>query len=62
MNTKNSTNWQVRLDPKLSLLVRKKAKLENRSINKTIILILEIYFGLKEEKARTILVVDDLQT
>lgn len=43
------TNWQVRLTKRLSDLVRNKSKSENRSINKTIVLILEIYFNLKEE-------------
>ena len=45
-----TTNWQVRLDKNLSDLVRVKAKAENRSINKTILLILELYFNLKEEE------------
>lgn len=44
-----TTNWQVRLNKNLSELVREKAKTENRSINKTILLILELYFNLKEE-------------
>lgn len=45
-----TTNWQVRLNKNLSELVREKAKTENRSINKTILLILELYFNLKEEE------------
>lgn len=43
------TNWQVRLTKSLSDLVRNKAISENLSINKTIVLILEFYFNLKEE-------------
>lgn len=43
------TNWQVRLTKSLSDLVKNKALAENRSINKTIVLILEFYFNLKEE-------------
>lgn len=43
------TNWQVRLTKSLSDLVKNKAMSENRSINKTIVLILEFYFNLKEE-------------
>lgn len=45
-----TTNWQVRLYPKLANLVKQKAKIENRSYNGTIILILEYYFKLKQER------------
>ena len=55
-----TTNWQLRLEPRLASMVRKKAKEENRSLNKTVILILELYFGLKEEHAKTIMVINDI--
>jgi len=45
-----TTNWQVRLYPKLANLVKQKAKIENRSYNGTITLILEYYFDLKQER------------
>lgn len=49
-----TTNWQIRLDKKTADLVRKKAKLENRSLNGTITLIIQIYFGLKKEETKLI--------
>jgi len=45
-----TTNWQVRVYPKLAALIMKKAKQENRSIHGTIVLILEYYFKLKTER------------
>jgi len=54
-----TTNWQVRLPPKLANLIRQKAKIENRSYNGTITLILEYYFNLKEERVIEVQVTSD---
>lgn len=53
-----TTNWQIRLDKRTADLVRKKAKNENRSLNGTITLIIQIYFGLKKEQTKLINVTD----
>lgn len=43
-NKNHLTRWQVRIYPKLEKVIREKANRDYRSINKTLIIILEEYF------------------
>lgn len=43
------TRWQVRVYPDLEKVIREKAEKDYRSINKTVLLILEEYFSNQKE-------------
>lgn len=44
MQTHKFTRWQLRVNKELEILIRKHAESEHRSINQTLILILEKYY------------------
>jgi len=47
METKQiRTRWQLRVDPELEILIRNYARSNHRSINQTVIVILEKHFGI----------------